>query len=142
MIEMLETSRIVQRATNRSLVILDEVGRGTSTKDGMSLALALLEHFHDVLRCRLLFSTHFHQLAPSAKNLKHLRLKHLAVELNRSQQSQRSAPSVAAVHDDLIFTYKILDGVCEQSFGLHVARLAGMPERILERAQAIWRELK
>ncbi len=119
MIEMLETSAILNQATSRSLVILDEVGRGTSTHDGLAIAQASLEYLHDIVGCRTLFATHFHELADAADAMPHATC--MAME------------ATAGRHGD-IFTYRIGPGRAGRSHGLRVAALAGMPASVLARA--------
>ena len=119
MVEMLETSAILNQATRRSLVILDEVGRGTSTQDGLAIAQACMEYLHDTTGCRTLFATHFHELADVADRLEHATCMAMDATTGR--------------HDD-IFTYKIGIGRAGKSHGLKIAALAGMPESVLSRA--------
>ena len=113
MVEMLETSAILNQATERSLVILDEVGRGTSTHDGLSIAQACMEHLHDVVGCRTLFATHFHELADAAAGMP-----------NAACMMMEACPGR---HDEM-FAYKVKPGRSGRSYGLRVAALAGMPE--------------
>ena len=122
LVEMLETAAILSQASERSLVILDEVGRGTSTHDGLSIAQATMEHLHDVVRCRTLFATHFHELTKATDNMKHAAC--MAMEASAGQ------------HDD-VFTFKIASGRAVQSYGLKAAALAGMPTSVLTRAEAL-----
>jgi DNA mismatch repair protein MutS len=122
MVEMTETARILNTATEHSLVILDEIGRGTSTYDGVSLAWAIVEYLHDRIGCRTLFATHYHELTDLATSL--TRVKNLNV-------------AVREWHDDVIFLHKIVDGAADKSYGIHVARLAGVPREVLERAKQI-----
>jgi len=119
MVEMLETSAILNQATARSLVILDEMGRGTSTHDGLSIAQASMEYLHDVIGCRTLFATHFHELADVAEMMAH------AVCMAMDASSGR--------HEEM-FTYKVGPGRAGQSYGLNVAARAGMPASVLARA--------
>jgi len=119
MVEMLETAAILGQATGRSLVILDEVGRGTSTHDGLSIAQACMEHLHDVVRCRTLFATHFHELADVADAMP--RAVCMAMD------------AAAGRHGD-VFTYRIGPGRAGRSHGLKVAALAGLPASVLARA--------
>jgi DNA mismatch repair protein MutS len=122
MVEMIETARILHAATERSLVILDEIGRGTSTYDGISLAWAVTEYLHDQKRCRTLFATHYHELTDLPRTL------------------PRAANWNVAVHEqqgDLIFLHKIVPGAADRSYGIHVARLAGVPRDVIERASII-----
>jgi DNA mismatch repair protein MutS len=127
MVEMTETARILNTATDRSLVILDEIGRGTSTYDGVSLAWAIVEHLHDRLGCRTLFATHYHELTDLATSL--ARVKNLNVAVREWQ-------------DDVIFLHKILEGAADKSYGIHVARLAGVPRDVLKRAKQILARLE
>ncbi len=127
MVEMIETARIVNMATDRSLVILDEIGRGTSTYDGLSLAWAVAEHLHDQIRCRTVFATHYHELTSLAGSLPGLRNYNVAV---REWEEQ------------LVFLHKILPGPADKSYGIHVARLAGVPTAVVERAKQILAQLE
>ncbi|HVX12560.1 MAG TPA: DNA mismatch repair protein MutS [Pirellulales bacterium] len=127
MVEMTETARILNTATEHSLVILDEIGRGTSTYDGVSLAWAIVEYLHDRLGCRTLFATHYHELTDLATSL--ARVKNLNVAVREWQES-------------VIFLHKIVDGAADKSYGIHVARLAGVPRDVLERAKQILARLE
>ena len=124
MVEMLETASIVNQATNRSLVILDEIGRGTSTYDGMSIARAVAEHIHNdpKLGCRTLFATHYHELTDLSKTLP--RVKNFSV-------------AVSEENGNLVFLHRIASGKSDKSYGVHVARLAGMPKSVIQRAWEI-----
>src|SRR5205085_2991553 len=113
---------ILNNATPRSLVILDEIGRGTSTYDGVSLAWAITEHLHTQTGCRALFATHYHELAQLAQTLPNLRNYNVLV---REWQ------------DDIVFLHKISAGSADKSYGIHVARLAGVPRDVLDRAKAV-----
>ena len=108
-------------------MILDEIGRGTSTYDGVSLAWAITEHLHDVVGCRAMFATHYHELAQLAESLPHLR--------NYNVQ-------VREMDADVIFLHKIAPGNAERSYGIHVAKLAGVPVPVLDRATGILAELE
>lgn len=122
MVEMTETANILNNATEKSLVILDEIGRGTSTFDGVSLAWAISEHLHDSVGCRALFATHYHEL----------------VDLEKTKPRVRNANSaVREEAGDVLFLRRIVPGGADQSYGIHVARLAGVPEGVLERAREI-----
>jgi DNA mismatch repair protein MutS len=127
MVEMTEAANILNNATARSLVILDEIGRGTSTYDGVSLAWAITEHLHDVVGCRAMFATHYHELAQLAESLSGLR--------NYNVQ-------VRELDADVIFLHKIGPGSAERSYGIHVAKLAGVPTPVLDRAAGILAELE
>ncbi len=127
MVEMTETARILNTATDRSLVILDEIGRGTSTYDGVSLAWAAVEFLHDQVGCRTLFATHYHELTDLRQSLAQLRNLNVAV---REWQ------------EDVVFLHKIVDGPADKSYGIHVARLAGVPREVLERAKQILAQLE
>lgn len=122
MVEMTETARILNTATNRSLVILDEIGRGTSTYDGVSLAWAIVEHIHDQIGCRTLFATHYHELTDLQSSLGGVRNLNVAV---REWQ------------DEVVFLHKIVEGAADKSYGIHVARLAGVPRSVNERAKQV-----
>jgi DNA mismatch repair protein MutS len=125
MVEMTESARILNTATRRSLVILDEIGRGTSTYDGVSLAWAVVEYLHEHVGCRTLFATHYHELTDLARTLGGVRNLNVAV---REWQ------------DDVVFLHKIVEGAADKSYGIHVARLAGVPRPVVERAKEIlWR---
>ena len=122
LVEMLETSAILQQATARSLVILDEVGRGTSTNDGLAIAQATMEYLHDVVGCRTMFATHFHELAAAADSMDHA--------------ACMAMDATAGRHGD-VFTFKVGPGRAGLSYGLKVAALAGMPLSVLARAEAL-----
>jgi DNA mismatch repair protein MutS len=122
MVEMLEASAILNQATPHSLVILDEVGRGTSTHDGLSIAEACMEFLHDVIGCRTLFATHFHELADAAETMKHAACMAMDASAGRYEE---------------MFAYKVVPGRAGQSHGLKVAARAGMPTSVLERAAAL-----
>ncbi|APW63415.1 DNA mismatch repair protein MutS [Paludisphaera borealis] len=122
MVEMTETANILNNATPQSLVILDEIGRGTSTFDGVSLAWAITEHLHDVVGCRTLFATHYHEL----------------VELEKTKARIRNANVVVSESQgEIVFLHRIAPGGADQSYGIHVARLAGVPSPVLDRAREI-----
>ncbi|MFN4259338.1 MAG: DNA mismatch repair protein MutS [Gemmataceae bacterium] len=127
MVEMTEAANILNNASPRSLVILDEIGRGTSTYDGVSLAWAITEHLHDAVGCRALFATHYHELAQLAETLPGLRNYNVLVSENR---------------DDVVFLHRIAAGSADKSYGIHVARLAGVPPAVLERAEEVLTELE
>jgi DNA mismatch repair protein MutS len=127
MVEMTEAANILNNATPRSLVILDEIGRGTSTYDGLSLAWAITEYLHDRIRCRALFATHYHELARLAERLDGLR--------NCNVQVQEGP-------DDIVFLHKIAPGSADRSYGIHVARLAGVPREVVARAEQVLGELE
>ena len=120
MVEMSETANILNNATPRSLIILDEVGRGTSTFDGLSLAWSIVEHLHNVVGARTLFATHYHELTELAARLP--RVKNFNV-------------AVREWNDQIVFLRKIVEGATDKSYGIQVARLAGVPRAVLERRQ-------
>jgi DNA mismatch repair protein MutS len=122
MVEMTEAANILNNASARSLVILDEIGRGTSTYDGVSLAWAITEFLHDRVGCRALFATHYHELAELAETLPGLRNYNALV---REWQ------------DDIVFLHQIAPGSADKSYGIHVARLAGVPREVLDRAKEV-----
>jgi DNA mismatch repair protein MutS len=127
MVEMTEAANILNNATDRSLVILDELGRGTSTYDGVSLAWAITEHLHHQVGCRALFATHYHELAQLAESLPALRNYNALVREE---------------NDEIVFLHKIAAGSADKSYGIHVARLAGVPEDVLVRARQVLAELE
>ena len=127
MVEMTEAANILNNATPRSLVILDEIGRGTSTYDGVSLAWAITEHLHDAAGCRALFATHYHELAQLATTLP--RLRNYNVEVREHEH-------------DIVFLHKIGPGSADRSYGIHVAKLAGVPATILARAEQVLSSLE
>jgi DNA mismatch repair protein MutS len=127
MVEMVETAAILNQATPRSLVILDEIGRGTSTFDGLSIAWAAIEHLHERNRCRTLFATHFHELTALAERLPRL---------------SNATLKVAEWHGDVVFLHEVVPGAADRSYGLQVARLAGLPAGVVERAKTILSELE
>src|SRR5260370_27181770 len=127
MVEMTEAANILNNATERSLVILDEIGRGTSTYDGVSLAWAITEYLHDEVGCRALFATHYHELAQLAEKLPALRNYNVLVK---------------EWQDEIVFVHKIAPGSADKSYGIHVARLAGVPQAVLDRAQEVLTELE
>jgi DNA mismatch repair protein MutS len=122
MVEMTETANILNNATSRSLIVLDEIGRGTSTFDGLSLAWSIVEHLHNAVGAKTLFATHYHELTELASRLP--RLKNFNV-------------AVREWHDQIVFLRKIVEGGTDKSYGIHVARLAGVPQSVLERAKEI-----
>ncbi len=127
MVEMTEAANILNNATARSLVILDEIGRGTSTYDGVSLAWAITEYLHDQVGCRALFATNYHELAQLADKLPQLRNYNVVVR---------------ELEDEVVFLHKIAPGSADKSYGIHVARLAGVPEEVLVRAREVLAELE
>lgn len=127
MVEMAEAANILNNATTRSLVILDEIGRGTSTYDGVSLAWAISEHLHDTVGCRTLFATHYHELIDLESTLNGLKNCNVAVREWK---------------DEVIFLHQITEGGADRSYGIHVARLAGVPQNVLRRAQEVLHQLE
>ena len=127
MVEMTETARILNTATPRSLVILDEIGRGTSTYDGISLAWAAVEYLHEHIGCRTLFATHYHELTDLEKSFSGMKNLNVAV---REWQ------------DEVVFLHKIVEGAADKSYGIHVARLAGVPREVIERSKEILAQLE
>ncbi len=127
MVEMVETATILNQATARSLVILDEIGRGTSTFDGLSIAWATIEHLHEANRCRALFATHYHELTALAA-----RLSRLACYTMRVKEWQ----------GDVVFLHEVAPGAADRSYGIHVAKLAGLPAPVIARAEAVLHALE
>lgn len=126
MVEMTETANILNNATDRSVVVLDEIGRGTSTLDGLSLAWAIAEHIAADVRCRTLFATHYHELTDLADRFTGVKNLNVAVR---------------EWEDQVIFLHRIVEGGTDRSYGIHVARLAGVPKDVLERARQLLGEL-
>ena len=127
MVEMTETARILNTASQRSLVILDEIGRGTSTYDGLSLAWAVVEHLHEQIGCRTLFATHYHELTDLSDTLPGVTNLNVAVK---------------EWEGDVVFLHQIVHGAADKSYGIHVAQLAGVPAEVNERAKQILAELE
>ncbi len=127
MVEMVETAAILNQATNRSLVILDEIGRGTATFDGLSIAWATLEHLHEVNKCRALFATHYHELGALKE-----RLASLAPYTMRVKEWQ----------NQVVFLHEVAPGAADRSYGIHVAQLAGLPQAVVSRAEEVLAELE
>jgi DNA mismatch repair protein MutS len=129
MVEMAETANILNHATARSLVILDEIGRGTSTYDGMAIARAIVEHLHESPRlgCKALFATHYHELTELASKLP--RVRNMRVD-------------VLEDGDRVVFLHRVVPGGADRSYGVHVARLAGIPDSVTHRARELLRELE
>ena len=122
MVEMTEVARILASATSRTLVLLDEVGRGTATFDGMAIAWAVSEYIHDRIRCRTLFATHYHELSELARTHRRVRNQTVRVSIRNGV---------------LVFEHRIVDGRAEQSYGIEVAKLAGLPSPVVERASEV-----
>ena len=122
MVEMVETANILRHATEKSLVILDEIGRGTSTFDGLSIAWSVAEYLHDDTRCRTQFATHYHELTELAQTRRGVNNYNVAVR---------------EYGDSVIFLRQIVPGASDRSYGIHVARLAGIPRPVLDRAGVI-----
>jgi DNA mismatch repair protein MutS len=127
MVEMVETAAILNQAGERSLVILDEIGRGTSTFDGLSIAWATVEHLHETNRCRALFATHFHELTALAAKLP--RLFNATVRVKEWQS-------------EVVFLHEVVAGAADRSYGIQVAKLAGLPAAVIERAKLVLAELE
>ena len=127
MVEMVETAAILNQATERSLVILDEIGRGTATFDGLSIAWAAIEHLHEQNRCRALFATHFHELTALAAKLP--RLFNATVRVKEWQ-------------GDVVFLHEVVPGAADRSYGIQVAKLAGLPGKVIARAKLVLAELE
>jgi len=129
MVEMNETANILNNCTNRSLIILDEIGRGTSTYDGLSIAWAVVEHLHsnEAEGPRTLFATHYHELPQLESSLP--RLRNFSV-------------SVKEWNDEIIFVRQVIPGAADKSYGIQVARLAGLPKSVIDRANEVLAELE
>ncbi len=122
MVEMVETASILHQATSQSLVVLDEIGRGTATYDGVSIAWAVAEHLHNITKCRALFATHYHELTALAQTLPRLKNFHASAKEHNGK---------------LIFLHTIREGFADKSYGIHVAALAGLPKQVLTRAREL-----
>jgi DNA mismatch repair protein MutS len=127
MVEMVETAAILNQAAERSLVILDEIGRGTATFDGLSIAWATIEHLHEKNRCRALFATHFHEL--TALSAKLPRLFNATVRVKEWQ-------------GEVVFLHEVTAGAADRSYGIQVAKLAGLPVSVIERAKVVLAKLE
>ncbi|ODS02018.1 DNA mismatch repair protein MutS [Methyloceanibacter superfactus] len=127
MVEMVETASILNQATERSFVVLDEIGRGTATFDGLSIAWAALEYLHEVNRSRVLFATHYHELTALADKLAH---------------AANATVEVKEWRDEIVFLYRVVPGAADRSYGIHVAKLAGLPAPVLARAGEVLNELE
>jgi DNA mismatch repair protein MutS len=122
MVEMVETAGILNQATKRSLVILDEVGRGTATFDGLSIAWAVVEHLHNATECRALFATHYHEITALAGRLPYV---------------ANVTMDVREWRDEIVFLHKVKGGAADRSYGIQVAKLAGLPKAVIERAAEV-----
>ena len=122
MVEMSETSAILRGATDCSLILLDEIGRGTATYDGVAIAWAVTEHLHDSVGCKTIFATHYHELTQLTEELQHTRNYNVAVKESG---------------DDIVFLHKLQPGGSDRSYGIHVGRLAGLPRDVVQRAWEI-----
>jgi DNA mismatch repair protein MutS len=122
MVEMSETSAILHNATRRSLVLLDEIGRGTSTYDGVAIAWAVTEHLHDTVGCKTMFATHYHELMQLPERLQHARNYNVAVR---------------EAGDAVVFLHRLEPGGTDRSYGIHVGQLAGLPHEVVGRAREI-----
>ena len=122
MVEMNEANMAIKKATENSLILFDELGRGTATFDGMALAQSIIEYIHDNIKCKTLFSTHYHELTDLENNLKHLKNIHVSAHLEDG---------------NITFLHKIEEGSIDKSYGIHVAKLAGLPDNLIKRADQI-----
>jgi DNA mismatch repair protein MutS len=127
MVEMVETAAILNQARERSLVILDEIGRGTATFDGLSIAWATIEHLHESNRCRALFATHFHELTALSAKLPRL---------------FNATARVKEWHGDVVFLHEVVPGVADRAYGIQVAKLAGLPFSVIDRAKIVLAKLE
>ncbi len=127
MVEMVETAAILNQATEKSLVILDEIGRGTATFDGLSIAWATVEHLHEANQCRALFATHYHELTSLQAKLPHMACYGIAVK---------------EWQGEIVFLHSVIKGSADRSYGIHVAKLAGLPPAVIARAQAVLDQLQ
>jgi DNA mismatch repair protein MutS len=127
MMEMTETANILNNATEKSLIILDEIGRGTSTFDGMSIAAAVAEYIHTKIKAKTLFATHYHEITQLAD--KHSGMKNLNVLVKEEG-------------DHVTFLHRIVEGPADRSYGIQVAKLAGLPKEVVERAKKVYATLE
>jgi DNA mismatch repair protein MutS len=127
MTEMIETATILNQATEKSFVILDEVGRGTSTYDGLSIAWAVVESLYGINKCRVLFATHYRELTALQHSLSNIRCKTMQVQ---------------EWNNEVIFYHKIIDGIADKSYGIHVASLAGIPKSVVKRARELLKKFE
>jgi DNA mismatch repair protein MutS len=127
MVEMVETAAILNQAGERALVILDEIGRGTATFDGLSIAWATIEHLHESNRCRALFATHFHEMTALAAKL--ARLHNATMRVKEWQ-------------GDVVFLHEVVAGAADRSYGIQVAKLAGLPPSVIERAKVVLAQIE
>ncbi len=127
MVEMVETAAILNQAGRRALVILDEIGRGTATFDGLSIAWATIEHLHETNRCRALFATHFHELTALAAKLPRL---------------HNATMRVKEWQGEVVFLHEVMPGAADRSYGIQVAKLAGLPPAVIERAKVVLAKLE
>ncbi|MEZ5813776.1 MAG: DNA mismatch repair protein MutS [Alphaproteobacteria bacterium] len=127
MVEMVETAAILNQASEKSLVILDEIGRGTATFDGLSIAWACVEHLHNINKCRALFATHYHELTALTSKLDALSCHSMQVKEWKG---------------DIVFLHSVGEGAADRSYGIHVAKLAGLPEAVINRAQKVLEQLQ
>ncbi len=127
MVEMVETAAILNQAGERALVILDEIGRGTATFDGLSIAWATIEHLHESNRCRALFATHFHEMTALA---------------NRLQRLHNATMRVKEWQGEVVFLHEVVAGAADRSYGIQVAKLAGLPPSVIERAKLVLAQLE
>src|SRR5260370_26809997 len=128
MVEMEETATILHHATKHSLLILDEIGRGTGTYDGLAIARAVVEYLHNELAARTLFATHYHELSAMADELAHLCVYTMAISDDE--------------RDGIVFLHRVTPGCAGRSYGVHVARLAGMPLSVVRRAELVLQQLE
>ncbi|MFZ0237415.1 MAG: DNA mismatch repair protein MutS, partial [Xanthobacteraceae bacterium] len=127
MVEMVETAAILNQAGARALVILDEIGRGTATFDGLSIAWATIEHLHEANRCRALFATHFHEMTALAAKLPRL---------------HNATMRVKEWQGDVVFLHEVIAGAADRSYGIAVAKLAGLPASVIERAKVVLAQIE
>jgi len=127
MVEMVETASILNQADERSFVILDEIGRGTATFDGLSIAWAVVEHLHELNKCRALFATHYHELTALTSKLPLMTLHCMKIK---------------EFNDEVIFLHEVIDGAADRSYGIHVAKLAGLPRTVVKRAEQVLETLE
>jgi len=127
MVEMIEVNNALSNATENSLILFDEIGRGTATYDGMALAQAIIEYIHEKIKCKSLFSTHYHELTELEHHLGTLKNVHVSAKENKGK---------------IVFFHKVKDGAVDKSYGINVAKLASLPSSLIKRSNVILKELE
>jgi DNA mismatch repair protein MutS len=144
MVEMVETAAILNQAGQRALVILDEIGRGTATYDGLSIAWATIEHLHEANRCRALFATHYHELTSLTSKLPALRCHTMKIKEWEPGSAKVtpglgtwSGEALGVAGKEIVFLHEVMPGTADRSYGIHVAQMAGLPAAVVKRAENV-----